>query len=281
MSQSADHNEIIDRIPEYAAGALSAAERSEVEVHLAGCADCRQWLEECRTVFADLIEVERLETSSHPSAERLALYAADASRLPASEREQLGIHLDFCAPCRGELATYSELNQAVRLPAPALSRPGGFSRLRRLLWHPGVAYALAGAAVLILAITQRPGVMLRGGIEPPAIATDALEHVIRLPEQTRSSLAAWRIEVEPEQTAVRLGLKFPYESGREYVASVVDHDGRTLFQAPVSRAAAEQGFAVIRLSTATLASGDYTAAISAAVPGGDTHSVFYPFTIIR
>jgi anti-sigma factor RsiW len=52
MQDTSSHEHPTDRLSEYADDELSAAERTTVERHLSGCAECRQVLAELRDVSA-------------------------------------------------------------------------------------------------------------------------------------------------------------------------------------------------------------------------------------
>jgi Putative zinc-finger len=94
--------EAIERLPWWLNGSLEPEERREVDEHLAGCATCREALEETRlawTVFAQ-----------HLPTEALVAMAADEP-VPGIAPEILAEHLAECPQCAAEL----ELARSSRL----------------------------------------------------------------------------------------------------------------------------------------------------------------------
>ena len=83
----------------------------------------------------------RPASDAHPEPEILLRYADDA--LAPAERSGLAAHLEQCAACRDELTALGgfapERMEAARA---APERPSLLDSLRRLLFHPGFAYAL-------------------------------------------------------------------------------------------------------------------------------------------
>jgi hypothetical protein len=77
----------------------------------------------------------------HPEPETLLRYADDA--LAPAERSGLAAHLQQCAACRDELTALGGF-EAPRTEAaqPTRARPSLLDSLRRLVFHPGFAYAL-------------------------------------------------------------------------------------------------------------------------------------------
>ena len=69
------HDIVIERLDEWATGDLPASERAEVDLHLAGCAECRAEAEALRTLLA---EVDALPAEILPERD---LWAGIASRL--------------------------------------------------------------------------------------------------------------------------------------------------------------------------------------------------------
>src|SRR5436305_7932844 len=94
--------EAILRLPWWLNGSLEPEERREVEDHLAGCASCREALEETRLAW----EVY----AQHIQTEALVAYAAD-ERPEAIDLGLLERHLEDCPQCAAEL----EMARASRL----------------------------------------------------------------------------------------------------------------------------------------------------------------------
>ncbi|HEV7516616.1 MAG TPA: zf-HC2 domain-containing protein [Thermoanaerobaculia bacterium] len=94
--------EAIERLPWWLNGSLEPAERREVEAHLAGCASCRQALEETRLAWEVFAE--------HVPTEALVAYADD-ERPPGLDPDLFERHLADCPQCAAEL----EMARASRL----------------------------------------------------------------------------------------------------------------------------------------------------------------------
>ncbi|MBW2237141.1 MAG: zf-HC2 domain-containing protein [Deltaproteobacteria bacterium] len=78
---------------------------------------------------------------AHPEPEILLRYADDV--LAPAERSGLAAHLEQCAACRDELTALTGFEPARAGAAqPTRARPSLLDSLRRLLFHPGFAYAL-------------------------------------------------------------------------------------------------------------------------------------------
>ena len=80
-------------IPWYLNGTLEAAERADLEKHLASCAACRAERAEA--------EAALVLFGGHPSAEMLVDYAFGA---PEAPRDLIEAHLSGCDACADELA---------------------------------------------------------------------------------------------------------------------------------------------------------------------------------
>ncbi len=78
-----------DILPEYAAGALSAAESGAVENHLAHCAACRQELTQWRAMVEMMRQAEALVPNGRPAAIWSAIQAQISSESPVVTGERL------------------------------------------------------------------------------------------------------------------------------------------------------------------------------------------------
>ncbi|MBW2373040.1 MAG: zf-HC2 domain-containing protein, partial [Deltaproteobacteria bacterium] len=114
------------------------AERfAEFRDHYPRCAACsaevRAWTE--------VDGLLRPASDAHPEPEILLRYADDV--LAPAERSGLAAHLEQCAACRDELTALTGFEPARAGAAqPTRARPSLLDSLRRLLFHPGFAYAL-------------------------------------------------------------------------------------------------------------------------------------------
>jgi hypothetical protein len=135
---------------------LEAPRREEFESfrsHYPTCAACsaevRAWTELHLALAAT-------GAGEHPEPERLLRYEEDPGQMAPVEREALSTHLAGCVSCRDELSALRAFEPAaLAQPAAAVTPDGGsgdgfLGRLRRLVWHPAFAYAVA---LLVLAPT--------------------------------------------------------------------------------------------------------------------------------
>lgn len=126
-------DEARERLPWLLNGSLTEAETRAVEDHLAGCAGCREELEQTR-LAARLF-------ATHPSTGDLVCYVF--GDLEATDAQRVAEHIASCAPCREELAMVTASQQQIgrleTVPRRWASRPAAVS------WLP-----LAASIVLAL-----------------------------------------------------------------------------------------------------------------------------------
>jgi hypothetical protein len=114
------------------------AERfAEFRDHYPRCAACsaevRAWTE--------VDGLLRPASDAHPEPEVLLRYADDV--LAPAERSGLAAHLEQCPACRDELTALAGFEPArAEAAQPTRARPSLLDSLRRLVFHPGFAYAL-------------------------------------------------------------------------------------------------------------------------------------------
>ncbi len=142
-----------------------------------GFADFRDHYPRCAACAAEVRAwtelAARLASAApaHPEPEQLLRYADRDAALTAAERGAVEAHLARCAACRDELAALAAFEPAA-LAAPAAPRArtglaGTLAALRRLLWQPALAWAVA----LLLALPMIYTLMRQGAPVPaPLIA---------------------------------------------------------------------------------------------------------------
>ena len=128
--------EAAELMPWYLNGTLHAAERTDIEEHLAHCSTCRAELGEA--------EAAGLLFGGHPSVDLLVDYAYDRTEVP---RDLVEAHLASCGTCTDELAmvreSRGELSHEGRPERPARVVP-----LRRPAQAPPLWRAAAAAAAV-------------------------------------------------------------------------------------------------------------------------------------
>lgn len=148
------HRAIRERLADFALDRLETPERVEVERHLPGCRDCRDWLETYELLGAGLRAPAALE---HPDAADLAGWAVRGAALP----EDATAHLAACPACAGELDDVRAALAAARDGLDEEVRP------RRPPAKP-TAIRWAAAAALVLAVVAGSILLLPGDEpEPP------------------------------------------------------------------------------------------------------------------
>lgn len=143
-----DCREIEERLPWYLHQSLAAAERAEVEVHLAGCARCREALDATRAASALF--------ARHLSAAAIADYALGLPVVGVA-REVVETHLAHCAECREEVALVESGSgvPAASIPVAAASAAAG---TKHRAWPLALAAAVALASALGVWFAARSGV---------------------------------------------------------------------------------------------------------------------------
>src|SRR5437899_1641119 len=115
-------------------------EWAEFRAHYARCAECsaevRAWTE---------LHLLLQAPAAHPAEAVLLRFETEPGRLPAAERRVVEEHLARCPSCRDELAALRRFDFAALEPKAAVApapRPSFAERIRRLVVHPGFAYAI-------------------------------------------------------------------------------------------------------------------------------------------
>jgi hypothetical protein len=146
------------RLDEYMDGELAEAERREVEVHLSGCAGCREELDRSRRLERLLLSVP--EAGKAPDAERFLGEVRSRSRRPfgwgaaAAAAVLLGV-LAFLLPPRGHrqdaleaVAAYAEKPSTTLEDAVRAAGPEGMRAVESCLGHRDVRVQFAAATLL-------------------------------------------------------------------------------------------------------------------------------------
>lgn len=137
--------------------------------HYPRCPDCAA---EVRTWTELQARLGGGAAPAHPAPRRLLDF--EAERLPAEERLRVSAHLERCVSCRDELAALRGFDPASSR-APSAAAPAGPLRalaglldaLRRVLWHPAFAYAVA------LVVTAPALYLWTAPAEPPLVPGSA------------------------------------------------------------------------------------------------------------
>lgn len=132
-----DHADVQPLLADLARDTLSGNVRAGMEAHVAGCVECREWLD----TYAFLARSLASSAVEHPEAGVVATWAVDEAALAPDVRQSLADHFAACPACR----THVELVRRAIRDSP---RPVPLSSGRRR----SVAGTVAVAAGLILAV---------------------------------------------------------------------------------------------------------------------------------
>lgn len=144
-----EHQQAIQRLPDFDSPWLADSERQELQAHLESCAECREW----RATY--LLLARTLGTDhglqQHPPSEFLARQAVDPEWLTDVMDEQLREHVDVCQSCRDEIeaARLALINARTgrRDPTPASRR----------VWLPLAAGLILALALSLLWVRPQSG----------------------------------------------------------------------------------------------------------------------------
>lgn len=151
---------------------------AEFRAHYPGCADCAGEVLVWRELEA-MLRTGGPAAGMHPEPEEILAFVDAPATLAPSTRATVTGHLAACRVCADEVATLRRADlgaPASRAAAPHASR----SRLTRLVWHPGFAYALV--AVLLVPLLRDQ--VARFGARAP-VAEHVAERERDAPEQQR------------------------------------------------------------------------------------------------
>jgi anti-sigma factor RsiW len=165
------------------------AELADFVDHYPVCPECAAEVRTWTELEATLREAPP-SAPAHPEPEQLARFAEAPNSIAASERGPLDAHLAACPICRDEVAGLRRFLETGVPAAPdrvadaaLVPRGAGPLRaLRRLLWHPGFAYAALGL-VLVSTLYRSVG---PGGV----VRDEVLGTARQTPERSESASRA-------------------------------------------------------------------------------------------
>jgi hypothetical protein len=213
-------------------GFLADPSRPEYDAFRAHYPRCRECAAEVRA-WTELREALRAARSPgsflHPEPEQLARYEEAPAALGESERRALEAHLAGCVACRDELRALRAFDPAAlavpsrsRAPTPERERSADsfLAGLRRLLWHPALAYALLLALVVPTVYRQ---VVVSPSVPPADTAAKREEPQSEMlrrevpsaaeqPQALREQAAASPQRAAPPEVAKKLEARAPARS---------------------------------------------------------------------
>lgn len=131
-------------MPDYESGHCSPSDRSEFEVHLKSCPECRDCLALMQLLRRTSIHPEQVVAEHFPS-QLLETYYTNPGSLAPHTIMLLERHLRDCSTCSADLQFLNALESDLfRLSRPPDTAPETvFRKVKRLLVHPALPYAAA------------------------------------------------------------------------------------------------------------------------------------------
>lgn len=290
-----DHDDILRKLPAYAAGLLSDDASAEVQSHLATCPGCLE-VASALAVDAPGPGVDR----AHIPSGVLARWPRASRELRGLERELVANHLEGCQECRGALEV---LGFAPTLAEGAPLATHRSDRTRPREWLLGGWAALATAAAVTLAFApQWFGRTPAGNLTvPPARSPEhepqappALAQPSAPSPRDRELLSAPTLVVladhargaPAETTQVQLRgaatwlVKTPLLSvpAERITVSLRNAEGQTLYRASLRGADVVEGG--VLLDAGDLPAGTLQLFLEWTTPNGDTRSRDYAIRIV-
>jgi anti-sigma factor ChrR (cupin superfamily) len=120
------HETVVAALPELIEGRLDPASAAEIEAHLAGCDECRQYRNACRLVALAARLDPAVSETEHPDADEIVAFATTSPTLDGARRQAIEVHVAACAGCaqdvRATHAARSAARRAARAPAVRADR---------------------------------------------------------------------------------------------------------------------------------------------------------------
>lgn len=212
-----EHLEATNLLTRFVERSLAPDRRRQLEEHIAGCDECREWLATFHLLAqCDAGELDQVRPS-HPSSLELATFAAGARGMDEAPRERCAAHLEDCAECRLEVELVGAALDAARRPEPATTNASMEPRRRtasplRLAWAAGLLLALGALALLQSSRAPSTEQQQRAWQSPAAVEDPvATEETILLEQMTIATGA----QVALTARAVALGNGFSVGSGAD------------------------------------------------------------------
>ncbi len=273
------HEQIWELIPDFLKGRLTEADSRLVEEHIRDCAECREWMEECRALDSDLEEFARIELADHPDLELLGLFASSPKKVSDGDAASLKLHLEVCPKCKRIVDAAAEMGRqefAAGVPAGALvPKVSILGSLFELVKRPAFAYGIA--AVAVLAMLWPVGGQRLNGTDS---GSHVVQEVVQLAELTRNLSNASGTTIPSTKRIINLRVDFRGMADYRYTAVIQSDRGDALMREQLSPEAVAQGSIIIRLASNT-SPGKYSVVIVGTSPSGETTMTYYPFTVTR
>jgi anti-sigma factor ChrR (cupin superfamily) len=185
-----EHREATELLLDLVAGRLDGQAQDAAERHIAGCGDCRAWVETYNLLGATLAADAYIE---HPDSRLLALCAVRSDEEFEPDRANVRRHLEICPQCRRAI----DLVRAAVRDASPMSEPAKAaerSQDRVPAWMLAVAASLAVIAIGTVLVSGVRRGQPRGTRMPEAVATVSEEPLEARPDVPPAEFSEPEIE---------------------------------------------------------------------------------------
>src|SRR6266568_353287 len=162
----------------YLAGVMEGEEKRALEAHLAGCAECREYVSFVKGFNENLAGLTGEEfTSDEPCPDSWTLVSYEAGKVDEDAARHLRVHLLFCDQCAKEFYALRRVSQEESWRALV-------ERLKASVIDLAKSYGPGSLIGPIRIVAEQPALAGRGGDKPPQAVSKVLE--IRTGENTYS-----------------------------------------------------------------------------------------------
>src|SRR5262245_23576816 len=207
-AMTTEHEALREDLPEYANGRLAPERAAAVERHLAGCAACRELLDDMKSLVESLRGGGDSLFEPHPEPEALQRFA---SGVAGEDESRIETHAAQCITCRLEIDVWRRRAPARRLSVATRPSEGGG---RRAWPRLALAAAVGLIAGLMLAVPSRlwHPVVPQGppASEPPGPSTPAPDPSVAIGPTVLHVLPGTLRDGQPARTRWVLDPDQPY-----------------------------------------------------------------------
>jgi hypothetical protein len=204
----------------YREGDLEEEKKRSVDKHLAGCAECREYLafvDDFQSGLQELTPEEFVGTETHPEPDLIVEY--EQGKLDEEKARELRAHMLFCDACTDEL-------YALR-------------RLRHSRSFTQAVIRIAKKALQVMDISGTGEVLelapavSRGSDDEKSAENILIEDTVADPETQRSSALRIQIDVDPKGTGARMRLQADPPQP-DWKVSLIPASGAELMAVPIA-----------------------------------------------
>ena len=217
----------------YLDGTMEAEEKGALEKHLAGCAECREYLSFVRGFNQGLAGLSKEEfASDEPCPDSWTLVAYEAGKVDGETARHLRAHLLFCDACAKEF-------YALRRGSQEESWRELVERLKEYVIDLAKSYGSGALVGPVRIVAEQPSFAVRGG---ELLKTISKVIEVRVGENTYSielamspaGSASWDIAGMRASSKTPLNIAVYAGTGEELISAKSDEFGNAQFEIPVA-----------------------------------------------